>query len=156
MGGIRTRKPAILVGFYTGLISGVLIGLAIMTTIVSYRLESFHKMNAYLESVIAEKNTRLEQLEKSLNKGKYILKSIDVVFLCEDDEADILLFETELKKKYNPLLGREVKTLDAEMIAEVADKRIFRMDNGQYQLFVKKLILTENLKLWIEIIPLEE
>ena len=40
------------------------------------------------------------------------------------------------------------------MIAEVADKRIFRLDNGQYQLFVKKLILAENLKIWVEIHPL--
>lgn len=155
MGGIRTRKPVILFGFYIGVITGVLIGAALMTTIVSYRLESFHKMNAYLESVIAEKNTQLEQLEKSVNKGKYILKSVDVVFICEDEKVDILLFENELKKKYQALLGKEVKSLDAEMIAEVADKRIFRLDNGQYQLFVRKLILTENLKLWIEIRPLQ-
>jgi len=125
-----------------------------MTTIVSYRLENFHRMNAYLESVIAEKNAQLEQLEKSVNKGKYIVKSIDVVFLCDYEGVDILLFETELKKKYNALLGKEVKTLDAEMIAEVADKRIFRLDNGQYQLFVKKLILAENLKIWVEVHPL--
>ncbi|HOQ75853.1 MAG TPA: hypothetical protein PK369_04695 [Thermoclostridium sp.] len=155
MGGIRTRRPAVIFGFYAGIITGVLIGLAIMTTIVSYRLESFHRMNAYLESVIAEKDTRLEQLEKSLNTGKYIVKSIDIVFLCEDEGADILLFETELKKKYNSLLGKEVKALDAEMILEVADRRIFRQDNGQYQLFVKRLILAENLKIWIEIQPLD-
>lgn len=154
MGGIRTKKPAIIFGFYTGVITGVLIGLAVMTTIVSYRLENFHRMNAYLESVITEKNAQLEQLEKSVNKGKYIVKSIDVVFLCDYEGVDILLFETELKKKYNALLGKEVKTLDAEMIAEVADKRIFRLDNGQYQLFVKKLILAENLKIWVEIHPL--
>ncbi|MDI9515266.1 MAG: hypothetical protein GX384_02155 [Clostridiaceae bacterium] len=154
MGGIRTKKPAIIIGFYTGVITGVLIGLAVMTTIVSYRLENFHRMNAYLESVITEKNAQLEQLEKSVNKGKYIVKSIDVVFLCDYEGVDILLFETELKKKYNALLGKEVKTLDAEMIAEVADKRIFRLDNGQYQLFVKKLILAENLKIWVEIHPL--
>ncbi len=155
MGGIRTRRPAVIFGFYAGIITGVHIGLAIMTTIVSYRLESFHRMNAYLESVIAEKDTRLEQLEKSLNTGKYIVKSIDIVFLCEDEGADILLFETELKKKYNSLLGKEVKALDAEMILEVADRRIFRQDNGQYQLFVKRLILAENLKIWIEIQPLD-
>jgi len=155
MGGIRTRRPAVIFGFYAGIITGVLIGLAIMTTIVSYRLESFHRMNAYLESVIAEKDTRLGQLEKSLNTGKYIVKSIDIVFLCEDEGADILLFETELKKKYNSLLGKEVKALDAEMILEVADRRIFRQDNGQYQLFVKRLILAENLKIWIEIQPLD-
>ena len=143
-----------MLGFYAGIITGVLTGLAIMATIVSYRLESFHRMNAYLESVIAEKDTRLEQLEKSVNKGRYIVKSVDIVFLCDDEGTDILLFETELKKKYNSLLGKEVKALDAEMILEVADRRIFRLDNGQYQLFVKKLILAENLKIWIEIQPL--
>jgi len=155
MGGIRTRKPAVLFSFYAGILTGILIGATIMTAIVSYRLESFHKMNAYLESVIAEKNARLEQLEKSLNKGKYIVKSIDVLFLCENEGVDLLVFETELKKKYNSLLGKEVSTLDPEMIAEVADKRIFRLDNGQYQLFVKKLILAENLKIWIEVHPLQ-
>lgn len=145
----------ILFGFYAGVITGVLIGLTLMTIIVSYRLENFHRMNAYLESVIAEKSAQLEQLEKSLNKGKYILKSVDVVFICENEEVDLLVFETELKKKYHALLGKEVKNLDAEMIAEVADKRIFRLDDGQYQLFVRKLILAENLKLWIEVRPLE-
>lgn len=155
MAGIRTRRPIILFGFYAGVITGVLIGMTLMTTIVSYRLENFHRMNAYLESVIAEKSAQLEQLEKSLNKGKYILKSVDVVFICENEEVDLLVFETELKKKYHALLGKEVKNLDAEMIAEVADKRIFRLDDGQYQLFVRKLILAENLKLWIEVRPLE-
>lgn len=155
MGGIKTRRPAIMFGFIAGIFTGVLIGLWVMVTLVSYRMESFHKMNAYHESVIKEKNTQLEQLEKSVNKGKYILKSVEVIFLCENEEVDILLFETELKKKYNTLLGREVQSLDAEMIAEVADKRIFRMDNGQYQLFVQKLILAENLKLWVEIRPIE-
>lgn len=155
MGGIRTRRPTVLFGFYAGVLTGMLIGVTLMTAIVSYRLESFHKMNSYLESVIAEKDTRLEQLEKSLNKGKYIVKSIEVFFLCEDQGVDLLVFETELKKKYNSLLGKEVGTIDPEMIAEVADKRIFRLDNGQYQLFVKKLILAENLRIWIEVRPLQ-
>jgi len=155
MAGIRTKRPAVLTGFYAGLITGALLGIAVMTAIVSYRLESFHRMNAYLESVIAEKDTKLEQLEKAVNTGRYIVKSVDIVFICEDDGADLLLFENELKKKYSSLLGKEVKNLDAEMILEVADKRIFRLDNGQYQLFVKKLILAENLKIWIEIKPVE-
>lgn len=155
MGGIRTRRPTVLFGFYAGVLTGMLIGVTLMTAIVSYRLESFHKMNSYLESVIGEKDTRLEQLEKSLNKGKYIVKSIEVFFLCEDQGVDLLVFETELKKKYNSLLGKEVGTIDPEMIAEVADKRIFRLDNGQYQLFVKKLILAENLRIWIEVRPLQ-
>lgn len=127
-----------------------------MTTIVSYRLENFHRMNAYLESVITEKNAQLEQLEKSVNKGKYIVKSIDVVFLCDYEGVDILLFETELKKKYNALLGKEVKTLDAEMIAEVADKRIFRLDNGQYQLFVKNSSWQRTLRYGLRSIPLDK
>ena len=109
--GIRTKKPAIIIGFYTGVITGVLIGLAVMTTIVSYRLENFHRMNAYLESVITEKNAQLEQLEKSVNKGKYIVKSIDVVFLCDYEGVDILLFETELKRNIMRCSARRSKPL---------------------------------------------
>lgn len=144
-----------LISFLAGTATGVLIGFVVLTTLVSFRLEAYYKMNVYLESAIEERDARLEQLEKSINKGNYILKQIEIVFICEEEETDMLAFDKELKKKYSPLLGREVMTLDAEMIAEVVDKRIFRQDDKDYQLFVKKLIMADTLKIWVEVRLLE-
>jgi hypothetical protein len=154
MGAVRTRWVAVTC-LAAGTITGFLIGLALMVTIVSSRMEDHYRMNAYLESVISEKDARLEQLEKVINNGSYVLKGIEIVFTCEEENVDMLPLDIEIKKKLNTLLGREVKTLDAEMIAEVADKRIMRVEGREYQLFVKKLILGETLRLWIEVEALE-
>ena len=45
----------------------------------------------------------------------------------DNDEIDKMEIEKTIKEKYNILLGKEVKTIDAHIVVEVVDKRILKM-----------------------------
>lgn len=149
---IKTNKYFL--NFYVGLIAGVIIGSVLACTLISYRIDAFYEKIAFLENTILEKNAKLENLKKSINSNKFILKDIEVVLLFDEDEIDhleIIHIEKTVKEKYSILLGAEVKSIDPDIITLVIDKRILKMNGKEIQLHVNKLKLTDVLKLWIDV-----
>ena len=137
-----------------GVITGVLVGIAAMSTLVSYRLDMYINEITLLKNTIQDKNARLEKLEESINTTKFILKDIEVVLIMEAGENNgvhKIDIEKNIKEKYTSLLGKEVKNIDAEMVAEVIDKRIFKIEDSEYKLRIDKIILTEILRLWVNV-----
>ncbi len=141
--------------FITGLIIGILIGASSLSILVSYRMDTCHHRIAYLESLIQEKNAQLEKLENTINTQNVVLKEIEVVLVFNGDEIDKISIEKAVKEKYRSLLGKEIEKIDADIIMEVIDDRIFNIEERKYQLHVNKLILTETLKIWVEIETIE-
>jgi len=137
--------------FFTGLIIGALIGISVLSIIVSYRMDTFYHRIAYLESLIQDKDAQLEKLEDSKNTRSFVLKDIEVVLIFDGDEIDKISIEKAVKEKYRSLIGKEVDKIDADIIMEVIDNRIFNIEEKKYQLHVNKMILTETLKIWVEI-----
>lgn len=140
--------------FYVGLIAGIIIGSVLACTLISYRIDTFYEKIAFFENTILEKNAKLENLEKSINSNKFILKDIEVVLLFDENEIDHLEtihIEKTVKEKYSILLGAEVKSIDPDIITLVVDKRILKMNGKEIQLHVNKLKLTDVLKLWINV-----
>jgi hypothetical protein len=140
--------------FFIGLIAGVLIGIISFSTLISCKIDSFYEKIAFLENTILEKNAKLDNLEKSINSNKFILKDIEVVLLFDEDDIDhleIIHIEKTVKEKYSILLGIEVKSIDPDIITLIVDKRILKMNGKEIQLHINKLKLTEVLKLWIDV-----
>lgn len=162
MGQLKKGALKFIICFITGLITGALIGIAVLSIIVSYRIDTHYKQISYLENTIQEKNTQLEKLEQSINTQDLILKEIevDLIFIENEDknlekgqidEIDKIDIEKAIKEKYNSILGKEIKSLDPDILVEVIDKRIFKIENREYRLQVDKLILTEILKFSIKV-----
>lgn len=147
--------------FITGLLWGTVIGAVGISMLISYRMDAFYKEIAYLEHTIADKNEKLEKLEKSINNSNIVLKDISIVLeftnLSEEqiNQIDNIQIEKAIKEKFRTLLGKEIKNLDADILIQVIDKRILKLNNAEYQLTVNKLILSDVLKLWIEVSLLE-
>ncbi|MGE4284503.1 MAG: hypothetical protein AB7G87_12425 [Clostridia bacterium] len=137
--------------FVAGIITGILIGAAAVCIVVSYRMDISYEKILHLENTIEDKNARLQKLENSINNINFILKDIEIILIFEGDEIEKVDIEKTIKGKYSTLLGKEVKNIDADLIVEVVDKRILKIENKEYQLKVNKLILTEILKIWIEV-----
>ncbi len=140
--------------FMAGIIIGTLIGAAAFNIMVSYRMDQFYKRIASLEQTIQDKNAVLKKFEKNINTWSLVVKGIDVVLDFDGDEIDEIHFEKSIKDKYSTLLGKEVKKIDPDLIIEVVDKRIFKVEGKEYKLKVNKLILTEVLKIWISVEPI--
>ena len=157
---MKTVYPFIIC-FVTGLLWGVIIGAVSISMLVSYRMDSFYERIAYLENTIADKNEKLAKLEKSINNSNIILKDIEIELefggLSSEqiNQIDSIEIEKTIKEKFRPLLGKEVKGLDPDILQQVIDKRILKFDDVEYQLTVNKLILTDVLKLWVEVSLIE-
>lgn len=138
------------------IVIGMFLGALSLNSLISYRIDEYHKNITYLESVIEEKDIKLEKLEESINNRRFILKTIEVVLVYngddEEDEIDKVTLEKNIKAKYSNLIGKEVKTIDIDLVEEVIHKRIMKIEDNEYQLMVKKIVLTDVLKLWIEVI----
>lgn len=161
MGKVSSKGYKFFICFFTGLLWGVIIGAIGISTVVSYRIDSFYEKIAYLENTIVDKDEKLDKLEKSINQSNIILKDI-VVYMDfssfskeQVDQIDSIYIEKTIKEKFRTLLGKEVNNLDAEMLMQVVDKRILKLDSAEYQLTVSKLVLSDVLKLWVKVSVME-
>ncbi|HHV46273.1 MAG TPA: hypothetical protein GXX53_05190 [Tissierellia bacterium] len=150
----KMKSKYFLISFGTGLIAGILIGATALTILVSYRMDKLYENLAALENVINEKDAKLKKLEESINTMYFVLQDIEIIveFIGEDagDEIDRIEIEKAIKEKYTELLGKEVKSIDPDLVVKVVDQRIFKLDEKEYRLRVSKLLLSETLKLWVE------
>lgn len=151
----KMKKFYHLISFGTGLISGILVGAIVLTSLVSYRMDKLYENIATLEITINEKDAKLKKLEESINTMYFVLQDIEIIveFLGEEsgDDIDRIEIEKAIKEKYTELLGKEVKSIDPNLVMEVVDGRIFKLEGKEYRLKVNKLILSEILKLWVEV-----
>ncbi|HLR22049.1 MAG TPA: hypothetical protein VK087_08680 [Tissierellaceae bacterium] len=151
MGILKGKNSKFLIYFITGLVWGILIGTLILVALVSYRMDEYYKKIVYLENVIIDKEAKLEKVEDTINTQYVVLEDIDINLDFIGDELDKIEIEKAIKEKYNSLLGKEVKDMDADILLEVIDRRIFKVGEKEYKLKVEKLILTETLELYIEV-----
>lgn len=151
MGKLTRNKLKYIIYFTTGLIWGILIGTLILTALISYRMDEHYKEISYLENIILDKDAKLEKLENTINTQYVVLKDIEIHLDFLGDELDQIEIEKAIKEKYSTLLGKEVKSIDADILVEVVDRRIFKIEKTEYRLKVERLILTEVLKLYIKV-----
>lgn len=155
MGRIKRKETHIFIVFVTGMIFGGMLGILSISTLISYRLDQDYEKIAELQHTIEDKNIRLEKLEESINKQKIILKEIRVELLFGGNEMDEIVLEKHIKEKYAMLLGKEVKSMDIDLIEEIIDRRIMKVNGKEHQLLVNKIHLTDVLRVWIEVKSLE-
>ncbi|MCX7922650.1 MAG: hypothetical protein N3B21_11675 [Clostridia bacterium] len=150
---MKSLRPKMAIFFITGLTCGILVGTAGLSALISYRIDTYHQKIRQLETVIEEKSTKLQKLEESINKRKFILKDIEISLLYEGYELDKIEIEKSIKEKYMHLLGKEVKSIDVDMAVEVIDKRILKIQDREYRLRMNRLMLSDILKIWVKVEP---
>ncbi|KGM94235.1 hypothetical protein Z968_12065 [Clostridium novyi A str. 4552] len=139
--------------FATGLFIGGILGVVLMSILVSYRVDNYIREIKSLNSIIEENNVELEKIQK-FNNRKVLVKKIkvEVVFPKENEKNDItkINLEKNIKEKYNSVLGKEVEKVDADMLCEIIDNRIMKIDDKEYKLRVRKVIIATTTLMGIE------
>lgn len=141
--------------FISGIVIGILVGVAGFSLLVSYRMDQYYQEIRQLEAANEEKEIRLQRLEESVGKTKYLLKKIEVNLIYDGDELDKIALEKSIKEKYGQLVGKEVAAIDIDLVAEVVDERIIKLEEREYKLKLKQIILTEILKIWLAVALVE-
>lgn len=134
---------------------GVILGSASLVFVVSYRVDSYYKKVKYLENTIKDRDIRLEKLQDSFDKSKFILSDIEVIMKFDGYELDKITIENIIKSKYSTLLGKEVDSIDTDIILQVIDDTVIRLNRKEYIVNIEKLVLSKELKLWVKIEDLE-
>lgn len=161
MGKMRKRIYPFSICFMTGFLWGVILGSVSISVLVCTRMDTFYERIAYLENTIIDKDEKLAKLEKSINNKDVVLKDIEVVLefvnFSEEqiNQIDNIEIQKSIKEKFRSSLGKDVKGLDAEILHQVIDKRILKLNGTEYQLTVNKLVLTDILKLWVQVSIME-
>ncbi|PAB60360.1 hypothetical protein CCE28_05545 [Anaeromicrobium sediminis] len=150
MGRVGSGKLKYFISTIAGIIIGCVIGSSMIIALVSYRIDKYYEEIRKLNIAIEAKDERLKKLEQSINRHKLILKDVEIVLIHEGDEIDKITIEKYAEEKYCKLVGREVKTIDIDIIGEIIDGRIFKVTNKEYKLKVAKMFLSDVLKIWIE------
>ncbi len=154
---MKKRIEGRFIFFASGFIIGMMLGLLMLTFLVSYRMDEYLQRIDYLETIIEDKDIRLQKLEESINQTKVIIKDITLYLdFGEEETGDRLTLEKHIKEKYNSLLGKEVKSVDIEILVEVVDRRIMRIGEKSYQLHVSRILLSDVIILWIDVLIREE
>ncbi|KXZ39907.1 hypothetical protein SAMN05661008_00871 [Alkalithermobacter thermoalcaliphilus JW-YL-7 = DSM 7308] len=148
---VLRQKIKYMLFLLTGVVIGYIVGVLSITILVSYRIDKYHQEITYLNNVIEDKDVKLKKLEEVINDRKFIVKDIEIILVYDGDDIDKLKLQKYIKEKYNMLLGKEVKTIDTDLVSEIIDKRIMKIDEKEYKLSLEKLILSEIVKLWIKI-----
>lgn len=161
MGKLKKAGFQFVFCFIVGILVGILIGASLVSMLVSYRLDESYERIVNLENDIEDKNAKLQKLEESINTMNLVLEDIEVFleFREEKDEIDELEkleIKEAIEEKYGTLLGKEVKNIDADILSEVVDQRIFKIGDKEYKLKGTKLVLSEVLKIWVEVKLIEK
>lgn len=141
--------------FILGLFIGGMLGIITVNLLISYRIDNYIKEIKRLDKIIEEKDFQLQKLEKNTHDKRIFVKNIEIQLKYENEEEndDIvkITLEKHIKDKLKCLLGKEVKNIDGDILFEIIDKRIMKIGDKEYQFKVERIMISQIVKLWIEI-----
>lgn len=145
---MANRKPYLFF-LLTGFLGGLWLGAILVTTHIGHELDSSYQQIKTLQTTLKEKDARLEKLEVSSKQKGPVIKKIEVDLLYEGDQLDKAALANHIKEQYYMLFGKEVSTLNPDLITGVIDNRIVRFDDRHFKLTVRKIVISDILKIWV-------
>lgn len=134
-------------------IFGFIVGITSYNTIYMNKIDRLIKENEYLFAQLKDSLTKLEKIEAANQKKETpILKHISPII--QNNDA-ILLPKDEIdqyiKVLLNNQLGKELNKIDAELIYSGLNRRILKFKDGEYQLEIKSIILTDTMYIYYSV-----
>lgn len=155
MANVRKRRHSELFLFLLlGIIIGGLTGIVSMNALISSSMDEYHKKINELNNMVEEKDIQLEKLNETIHNSKIIIKSIEVKFQSKEileDEIFKHQVEKVIKEKLKIVIGKDLEKIDMELLSSIIDKRIINLENKDYMIYLRKMLVGEKIKIWVEI-----
>jgi len=104
-------------------------------------------------SELSEAENRIAMLEQSLTERRTrVVKSVSVQ-LDAGDQRLTLKLAGHAHQLVEGLVGREVSAIDPDTLAAVFDKRILAVEEGQFELSMKHLIISDTVTIKLSVRP---
>lgn len=139
---MRAKEAAFLLGF--------LCGCLLMNIFFGARLEDVYQERDTLLASLAERDSRLEQLEKALaGSGSLIIKEIQPNIVLKGDRPLQLELEKRIRQWLDIFLGRELSSLDPAAIPFIIDGRTVTINGRRIHLRVETTVISEKLIIFV-------
>ena len=136
-----TSKTLRLAGaaFALGLISGVAGAVLFSINLV----DQLYLDRETLQSELSEAQSRINMLEQSLTERRTRVVRSVAVRLDTGDQHLTLKLANHARQLVDGLIGQEVASIDPGLVAAIFHKRIVRVDQGQFELNLDYLIISD-------------
>ncbi|WP_312202675.1 hypothetical protein [Anaerospora hongkongensis] len=133
----------------TGFLGGLCAGAILVTAYTGHELDTAYQHIHALQTTLKEKDALLEKLEVSSKKKATVIKKIEVDLQLSGDQADKDALMIHVKEQYYPLFGKEVTNLNPDLLTAVIDNRVIRLEDRDFRLSVRKMVISDTLKIWV-------
>ena len=145
------------------LLIGILIGSSITTIYLGHKLDNLYIEVQTLEHDLQKAEERAKQLKEDIQQKEeqstpaaQVVKDVEIIVDYQDDEFTSLYIQEYCEEITKKLLGQEVQNLEPELVFQILDQRIVKLEEKEYRLYVNSLIVAEKISFHIEPVLLEE
>lgn len=156
MGRLTVGRFSCLVFLITGLAGGIMLGAIAATAYAGHELDRAYNQVSYLQIALKEKDERLKKLEDLSNPKKHVVRNIEIMLQFDGDDLEKTYIVQAIKNKYFSVVGKEIRTIDPDLLPEVIDNAILQINKRSFKVTVQKIVLSEVLKIWAAAAPLKE
>ncbi|AKL93610.1 hypothetical protein CACET_c00920 [Clostridium aceticum] len=138
-------------------IIGFIVGLTIMNLIQIHTLDRLYRIQNQLSNQLLDREIKLERLNQSLNSEKAsIIK--DLVIEVEFEGNPLVKDEIEKAIHFymTDLVGRELWSIDGELVYKILEDRILDIEGRRVKLRVKYIVLSEKISISVKAQVIED
>jgi len=108
-----------------------------------------------LLSELSESQVRIGMLEQSLTERRTrVVRAVSIQLNTGDQQLNLKLAH-HARQLIDGLIGQEVSSIDPTLVAAVFQKRIVRIDQGQFELDLEYLIISDTITVNLTVRPLQ-
>lgn len=151
--------------FFLGIFAGSVISYTVIMFMYGKMYENLlveqSELQTKFNEVKAQNEALLEDKEKLQEKSNFIIQSIEVTFLNDQqlklDRLSTHQFENMVKQELHYIIGKEVKSISDHdnLLISVIENKTYTLEDKSYHIEIKRISISEKVKLAL-IVKLED
>ncbi len=151
------RRAQLLAFFIIGFIAGG----TILNIVMGHHLDQLNLENQELKDDLETTKSELEELRQNLaDRSSQVITGIEVQvdfsksdYLPYEKDSLQLTLEKKVAELLEPLRGQKISDLEPLVVSKILDQRILEVEDKRFNLDLKLLVLTENVKAFVIAVP---
>lgn len=133
------------------LLLGFLLGLVIMNLFQIHTIDRLYRIQTNLTNQLMDREIKLQKFnENAKNQKAFIVKNLEIEIDYDGNPRVVEDIETTVKFYLSDLVGREVSSIDGDMVYKIIHERILDMDEKKITLSSKYIIINETISIGIK------
>jgi len=143
---------------------GIIAGASSTSLFLGDTVDALYVENRLLKQQLTTTENDLKQLEEKKQTSRRVVTKIStrVTFAEECDLTDYerstaeLQVEQNVRKWLQLILGQELETVNYQLVPRIIDNREIEVEGKKIGLQVELVVISENLMVYIEVLPVKE